>query len=370
MTMSHQDPVLPRYGAGSLSDIIPFLCSPVRGAEPPPWMPAVVHGAERVVLLLIDGLGWNQLSARANVAPTISSMTGGSITSVAPSTTATALTSLTTGLTPGEHGLIGYRMDMGGVVMNTLRWGDGRTDMRREFPPRQIQPCPPFLGSSVPVISMADKEGSGFTEAHLSGVKAMGWRTASSIPVTIERALADGERFVYAYYDGVDKIAHERGFGDYYDSELSFADGLVASIIERLPQDTVLLVTADHGQVHVGDNTVTLPPEVTELVRTQSGEGRFRWLHARRGREQELRDACARFEDVAWVVTRDRVVDEKWFGGRVSADALRRMGDVALVPFAPVSFEDPADGGLFDLVCRHGSLTADEMLVPLVAHRS
>ena len=370
MTMSHQAPVLPRYGSGSLSDIVPFLCSPVRGGAVPAWMPALVHGAERVVLLLIDGLGWNQLSARTHVAPTLASMSGGPITSVAPSTTATALTSLTTGLTPGEHGLIGYRMDMGGVVMNTLRWGDGHVDLRRQFPPRQVQPCPPFLGSSVPVISMADKEGSGFTEAHLAGVKAMGWRAASSIPVIIERALAAGERFVYAYYDGVDKIAHERGFGEFYDSELSCADGLVSMIVDRLPPDTVLLVTADHGQVHVGDNTVSLPGEVTNLLRVQSGEGRFRWLHARRGREKDIRDACEQFADVAWVVTREQVVDEKWFGPRVSTDALRRMGDVALVPFEPVSFEDPADGGLFDLVCRHGSLTADEMLVPLLAHRT
>ena len=43
------------------------------------------------------------------------------------------------------------------------------------------------------------------------------------------------------------------------------------------------------------------------------------------------------------------------------------MGDIALVPHAAVSFEDPADGGAFELVCRHGSLTEDEMLVPLVA---
>ena len=368
--MSHQSPVLPRYGAGSLSDIVPFLCSPVSGLAQPAWMPGAVAGAERVVLLLIDGLGWNQLRARPAVAPTLAAMQGGCITSVAPSTTATALTSLTTGLTPGEHGLIGYRMDMGGVVMNTLRWGDGKVDLRRQFPPSQVQPCPPFLGSAVPVISMADKEGSGFTEAHLSGVKAMGWRAASSIPVTIQRALADGERFVYAYYDGVDKIAHERGFGDYYDAELTFADALVASIIERLPADTVLLVSADHGQVHVGDNTVTLPPDVTGHVRVQSGEGRFRWLHARRGHETDLVASCSQFSGIAWVVTREQVVDERWFGPRVSVDALRRMGDVALVPFAPVSFEDPADGGLFDLVCRHGSLTEDEMLVPLLAHRS
>ena len=100
--MSHHAPFLPRYGEGSLSDIIPFLCSPARRTTVPSWMPSLVDGAERVVLLLIDGLGWNQLTARPQIAPVISSMVGGPITSVAPSTTATALTSLTTGLTPGE----------------------------------------------------------------------------------------------------------------------------------------------------------------------------------------------------------------------------------------------------------------------------
>ncbi|MEY4010664.1 MAG: hypothetical protein RLZZ93_1357, partial [Actinomycetota bacterium] len=67
------------------------------------------------------------------------------------------------------------------------------------------------------------------------------------------------------------------------------------------------------------------------------------------------------------VVTKEQVLDENWFGSRVTAETARRMGDVALVAHAPVSFEDPADGGAFELVCRHGSLTADEMLVPFLA---
>jgi hypothetical protein len=294
-------------------------------------------------------------------------MAGGSITSVAPSTTATALTSLVTGLAPGEHGLIGYRIDMGETVMNTLRWGDHTGDLRRRFPPRQVQPCPPFLGSAVPVVSRADLEGTGFTEAHLSGSRPTGWRVASSIPVIAAELVRSGDRFVYAYYDGLDKVAHERGFGDHYDAELRFVDWLVAELLAQLPRDTVLLVTADHGQVHVGESTVALSAQVMSLVRHQSGEGRFRWLHARAGKEAELLTECARYEDLAWVVSRDQVIDEGWFGTRVTNDARRRMGDVALVPHAPVSFEDPADGGLFDLVCRHGSLTEDEMVVPLVA---
>jgi predicted AlkP superfamily pyrophosphatase or phosphodiesterase len=331
-------------------------------------MPSEVTGAPRIVLLLLDGLGWNQLRAHAAHMPTLSQLSGGPITSVTPSTTATALTSLVTGLSPGEHGLIGYRIDMGSTVMNVLRWGDENGDLRRTFPPETTQPCPPFLGLSVPVLSKAELEGSGFTQAHLNGVKHMGWRASSSIPVLIRDALDAGEQFVYAYYDGVDKIAHERGFGEYYNAELRHADRLVADIISMLPADTVLLVTADHGQVHVGDNTIIPSAAVTSHVARQSGEGRFRWLHAQRGREGALFDAAQEYNDVAWVVTKDQVLDEQWFGPRVSDPVARRMGDVALVAHSNVSFEEPLDGGAFDLVCRHGSLTEDEMLVPLLAH--
>jgi predicted AlkP superfamily pyrophosphatase or phosphodiesterase len=333
-------------------------------------MPQVVAGAPRIVVLLVDGLGWNQLQAHSTHMPTLSSFTGGHITSIAPSTTATALTSLVTGLAPGEHGLIGYRVDMGNTVMNVLRWGDESDDLRRTFPPETTQPCPPFLGLSVPVLSKAELEGTGFTRAHLNGVKHMGWRASSSIPVLVRAALDAGEQFVYAYYDGVDKIAHERGFGEFYNAELRATDALIANIVSVLPADTVLLVTADHGQVHVGENTIIPTADVTTHVSHQSGEGRFRWLHAKRGREGALFDAAKQYDDVAWVVTKTQVLDECWFGPRVPEPVARRMGDVALVAHGPVSFDEPLDSGAFDLVCRHGSLTEDEMLVPLLAYKS
>ena len=323
----------------------------------------------RRVVLLIDGLGWNQLQARRSIAPTLAAMAGSTITSVAPTTTATALTSLSTGTCPGEHGLVGYRMDMGSSVMNTLRWGDERGDLRRVHAPADVQPCPPFMGVRVPVVSKAELEDTGFTAAHLRGSRPAGWRVASSIPVIVAELLAEGEPLVYAYYDGLDKVAHERGFGAYYDAELRSCDALVASLIDVLPKGTALFVTADHGQVQVGDNIVKPPAELLRLVRRQSGEGRFRWLHAVDGADRDLLVAAEElFGDVAWVVPRERIVDDGWFGPIVRPPAMRRLGDVALVPFADVSFDDPADGGHFVLQCRHGSMTAAEVEVPLLVH--
>ena len=75
------------------------------------------------------------------------------------------------------------------------------------------------------------------------------------------------------------------------------------------------------------------------------------------------------YSDRAWVLTRDEMVESGWFGPRVTDTARKRLGDVALVPFADVSFDDPADHGSFALVCRHGSMTSAEIDVPLLAWR-
>lgn len=368
--MTAQEPVLPRYGHDCLSSIVHVLCAPGGPRrDGRAWVPEEIEGAERLVLLVLDGLGWNQFQERRHLLPNLTSFRGGAITTVAPSTTATALTSLTTGLDPADHGLIGYRIAMGDTVMNVLRWGDESGDLSRRYVPERVQACPPFLGGSVPVISRAELEDTGFTRAHLAGVKRHGWRVASSIAVTVGEQLRRGEPFVYAYYDGVDKVAHERGFGPYYDAEVGQADRLVGAVVDQCPPGTVVCVTADHGQVHVGENTTALDARVTACVARQSGEGRFRWLHARPGRASALLEACGAHAAEAWVVTAERVIDERWFGARMPEEVRRRLGDVALVARGPVSFEDPAEPSFSPLVCRHGSLTADEMLVPFLAFR-
>ena len=361
-----QDPVLPDYSGANVSGIVPAVLRP-RGAPSPAWMPAAIAGAPRVVVLVVDGLGWQQLQQRRTLAPSMAAMEAMPITTVAPSTTATALTSISTGLTPGEHGLVGYRMDIGGAVMNVLRWHTADGDARRRLSPERAQPFRPFLGERVPVVSRADLEGTAFTAAHLRGTVARGWRTMSGLAVELGAIMREDERFAYAYYDGIDKVAHVFGFGDHYDAELASTDRLVGDVLDRLPAGVTLVVTADHGQVHVGANTVSLHPDVQRLTRYQSGEGRFRWLHARPGAADDLRAAAESCHgDLAWVRSRAEVLAESWFGPVVSPPVAGRLGDVAVVARSSVSFDDPDEPTGFDLVCRHGSLTAAEMVVPLL----
>jgi Type I phosphodiesterase / nucleotide pyrophosphatase len=361
-------PIIPDYAGANVRGIIPALLGPAPWSSGlAPWIPEVVAHSTQSVLLVLDGLGWDQLQSRLELMPTLASMSGGPIHSVAPTTTATALSSIATGLTPAEHGLIGYRMVLGGEVMNVLRWTVGDQAVRRSHPPRDVQPYEPFLGHAVPVVSPTELQTSAFSEAHLRGSKPTGWRAPSSIAVEAAAQIAAGERFVYCYYGGIDKIAHERGFGAFYDAELRFADRLVADLLDALPAGTSLLVTADHGQVEVGDRIVRPSAEMLADVSFQSGEGRFRWLHAPTAAIGSVVEAaCAEVGHLAWVVTKEQVLDEHWFGPTMAPAVRSRLGDVALVTHEPVSFDDPADSGPFRLVCRHGSLTSAEVNVPLL----
>ena len=365
---AHQgdEPIIPRYGRGCVTDVVPALLSPPDA--PPAWLPEPAVDAERLVLLMLDGLGWEQLDARRKIAPTLASMTGGPITTVAPSTTATALTSVVTGSPPGEHGIIGYRINVAGEVLNILRWSTSTGDARDRIRPARLQTLEPFGGQRPPVVTRTEFAGSGFTQAHLAGTRLCGYRIPSALVVEVAALVNGGEPFVYAYYDGVDKASHAYGLGVHYDAELVAADRLVADLLGALPSRTTLVVIADHGQVEVGDNVVSIDRAVLDHVSLQSGEGRFRWLHARQGHHDDLlaaADAC--HGDQAWVRSREQIEAEQWLGPKVSDAARRRLGDVAVVAREDLAFEEATDTGLYDLVGRHGSLTPAEMFVPLIA---
>lgn len=361
--------MMPAFGGGCIADLVPALVE--RTLPDDSLLDEAILDSAAVVVLLLDGLGWNQLQQRAHLAPTLMSMTQRSATTVAPSTTATALTSLVTGSPPGRHGVVGYRIHVNGEVLNTLRWSTPNGDARKRILPSEFQPEPAFCGQRPVVVQNAEFLHSGFTMAHLADVRHRGWQTMPAIAVEVRQAIADGEPFVYAYYDGIDKTAHLRGFGEFYDAELVACDRMVADLMMALPRGTAIVVTADHGLVDCLGNATPLAPEVTAHVRSQSGEARFRWLHSEPGRQRELLTAAvSSHSDRAWVYGVEEMIDEGWFGPEVTDAARSRLGDVAVVAKDRWYFTDPADSPRIELVGRHGSLTPDEMLIPVLTFTS
>jgi hypothetical protein len=355
--------VRPDHAGACVANLLPALLGPP--AERPTWVPTAVADARSVVVLVLDGLGWLDVDPART--PTLAAMQGGPATTVAPSTTAVALTSLTTGVAPGEHGLTGYRMRVGDGVLNVLSWTVGRVTGPD---PARIQKVAPFGGRPVPVVTRAEFKSTGFTTAHLRGARFVGWRTMSTIVEHVRRLVAV-EPVVYAYYDGVDKVAHAHGLLDgFHAGELRDVDRFVGDLLDALGDDVAVVVTADHGQAHWGDAGWLEMGDLWGFVATSSGDCRFRQLHALPGATADLAAAAVdAFGDVAWVFTGEELCDDGWFGPVVSATVRKRVGDVVLAAREPVSFLDPTFPMERALVAGHGSLTAAEMLVPMVGAR-
>ena len=180
-----------------------------------------------------------------------------------------------------------------------------------------------------------------------------------------------GERFVYAYYDGIDKTAHERGFGDVLRRRAARRRPPRRRRPRRAPARRG---AARHRRPRPGrgrrPHRRARPATCSTWCAHAVGRGPLPLAARppRRGRRAARRRRPTRYGDVAWVVTREQIVDERLVRARRSP---RRSPPASATwrssPSTPISFVDPADTGPFELVCRHGSLTSAEMLVPLLA---
>jgi hypothetical protein len=223
----------------------------------------------------------------------------------------------------------------------------------------------------VLVVSNAKFADSGFSQAHLRGSAFLGYTDARGLVEQVGAGLRAGAPLVFAYLADVDRTAHECGMDhEVFMAALATADEVVGGIRRMLPGSGALIVTADHGHVTADPaERVDLAP-LAPLVAATAGSARFRYLHARPGAARELHAAAGELAgDRAWILDRDALVASGWLGPRVSPVLAGRLGDVVMVARGAATMVDAAEGRINTLVTVHGSVTADEMLVPLLSAR-
>jgi hypothetical protein len=360
------DFVLPDYSAPGLATLMTALRDARARAGGSGWLAPYFEDLAQVVVWVLDGLGYEQLRTHLPRLGAFSACECQAGWSVAPTTTTTALTSFATGVAPSGHGVLGYRLALDDThVLNVLRYTVQPADLEPPAP-EVLQPVVPFAGLDPVVITKPVFARTGFTGVYLRGARLRFWRSPSALVTETLRAVHAGEPLVVGYYDGIDTVAHEYGLGAAYLRELELVDRLVGQLFDGLPRGVGVLLTADHGQVEVGDAILRPSGEVSRLVQLVSGEARFRWFHARSGRAERLEAQLrAEFAEVAEVLSRGELLSLGAFGDRPAAEAMARLGDVVVIPRAPVGIEDPLDTGALRLVARHGGLTRAEMLVPI-----
>ena len=353
---------------------------------------------KRVILLILDALGWNQIQGWVDDLPSLRRLYQRSqavpLTVTFPSTTTVALTAIYTGLTPVEHTVTGHYVYMRelGSIMDVLRFspaGDPRREVyaERGFDVHELFP----MYTVFEPLKEAGLEGLSITRGiftntalgwlHHVGADVIGYLTGADMFVHLRNAMKRSSRegLIAVYWDVVDMLSHE--YGPFSDSVRSAVDqvfySLEQEVLNRLTpeerRDTVLLITADHGQCDAHPEEAVLlceEPRLNDrLMLPPTGQSRASYCYAHQGETEALRTELERFNDRFLIRSRQEALEGGLFGPPEHADRIKhRVGDfVAIGRGGSQLLGKEILRNQLSIKGRHGSLTEDEMLVPLIA---
>jgi len=363
---------------------------------------------QKVVALLLDAFGWsqwlryadsyeflNRLSDRGVLAP---------LTSIFPSLTPTALTTIHSGFTPQEHGIVHTLVYFEEIdqIISTLHFRPRNGDIQDQLLESGVSPrimfddvtlyeklgefgIPSFvlIHDSIKNTAFGSVTMKGSTVVPYIGVPGLTEKLCSQLTEVPSPA------YFYAYWGIIDIVCHN--YGVYSREYLSQIDPLLTSLqedfLEKLPQsiaeETVLLVFADHGHINFdSENTIYLNnyPELVRNLRIGPdgkkippwGGPRDIFLAVEEGKLDEMVIYLAeKLQDKVKVLRSDEALKKGLFGtGNLHPQFKSRIGDILLLPEKNLTlwYLQLGDRKL-NLLGTHGGLSRDEMLVPFAAAR-
>lgn len=405
-----RDFVVPNYGGRSIVNVPASIVRLFGGRMSTPALdPAIIRpyarGVERIVLVIVDALGYGRLAQALERNPDNGFhallRSGGSLwplTSVFPSTTTAALTALWSGYTPAEHGFMGYTLFLReyGIRAEMISFNPVATERQGHeqllaagLDPDKFLPVPSLPQTlaryDVPVYNLIEQP---FTRSALSRVQIRGQKemrgfiTSSDMWVVLRGWLKQHvlERALFvAYWSKIDTLSHVYGpSSETLASEIdNFAYTFEREFLRKLPPEaregTLFLLTADHGQVDTpSDQAIYMHDHPALRDRLQfgfTGDPRAPYLTVRQGEAEAVRAYLAKnLSRQFFTLDSQAALRAGLFGGgKHAAETRFRIGDFVLLPRGQQVLWDRQDPPR--LLGRHGALHAQEMLVPLLAAR-
>jgi Type I phosphodiesterase / nucleotide pyrophosphatase len=380
------DPLRPasprlRSPGGSICDVLPTAAAllSVDGAVDTLGVTARVGERRRVLVVLVDGMGWHLLPELAADAPLLASVLAGGagrldeLACTFPSTTPTSLASLATGVAPGRHGILGFTVKLPETdrVLNHISWRD-------DPPASQWQPVPTWFerlqwaGVGARAVLPAAFVGSGLTEAVYRGAQFVAATNDDDYAQLVVDRLRAEPGLVYAYTAALDTAAHVFGVGSpEWHAAGGYVDALLTRIVEALPSDAALLITADHGGLNVPEShriDLDADPRLSTGVQVVAGDPRVRYLHTEPGAASDVIAAWSELlHGRADVRGRDDAVAAGLFGPLLP-EHLPRIGDVVVSCLGDTavlaSTHEPPE--VAQLIGFHGASDPVETAIPLI----
>ena len=364
---------------------------------------SLLEEVKKVVLLVVDSLGYRQLKrlvkddSQGSLRWFLKNSHTIPLSSTFPSTTTTGLASLCTGLTPQEHGIVGYTVYLKemGIVANLIHFSPALADETGVLERFGIDPSR-FIrkktihevlaeeGIDSCVVTRSVYKDSAFSRMVQKSSNVIPYMNSSDLCVLIRKLLEKGqdkEAFILAYWDMVDLTSHVYGpYSEEASAELrNFTYSLKTELFDAFDKNkakkSLLLVTSDHGQSEISKPILVQEHKrlLNDLVVPPIGDSRAAFLHVRTGRvDQVMGYLRQRFKGMLDVVRSEEVVKSGMLGtGRANRALMNQLGDITVLPRPGYAFaySYKVRKKEFTLKGSHGGVSEDEMLVPLISIR-
>ena len=361
-------------------------------------------GINKVVLLVIDGFGFKQFLNQLKDNRFLSNLTNQGevypLTSVFPSQTTNALTTLNTGLTPQEHGLFEYFIYLKNIgVVNALQFERLGSKLKDRLIDKRFDPSILLLHDKNIHNALKQNGISTFTHVNASnafnvlsqlifhGSKIIPSVKSSDTVVRLRKNLEENSgksAYFFVHLDTLDTIAHEYGPDSYeYSAELSSITyllnrELVQKLETKTAKETLLLLTADHGGLNIDPrNTTYLNCLPKALLNLQVGKNqktimpiggpRELFLHIKEGKLVETKEwLVQKIGNKAQIIETKEAAEKGLFGlGIPNKEIFERTGNLMILPYGneTVWYEN-SEGNKISFLGQHGGLHEEEMLVP------
>lgn len=378
----------PDYQSGSIANLMSSLIGAQGGDAPYRYLPQLpaeeIARARNVVLMVLDGLGYEYLMTR-DPNSALRRHLRARITSVFPTTTASAVTTFLTGLAPQQHGLTGWFMFLKelGVVTAVLpfqpRYGGASLNAAKisiadVFHLRSTFERIKRRSYVVTAQRIVDSE---FSLASTRPARRRAYENLDEYFALIEQTVREPEeKYIYAYWPEFDSTCHTHGIGSAQAAAhfIKLDAGFSALITSLAGTDTLLLVCADHGLIDTTPaHTIALeshPHFAETLTLPLCGEPRVAYCYVRPARVAQFENYVAgELADSCWIIPAQQAISENMFGtGTAHPRLYDRIGDYILLMKENYVIKDLLRGEKpFSQIGVHGGLTADELYVPLVA---
>ena len=376
---------LPDYNGNSIVN----LMSSVRDIYGSEYLYPVLNGFDieplkekNIVFIIIDGLGYDFLMGLEENC-FLKQHIIRKMTSVFPSSTASAYISIATGVAPQQHGLTGWFMFLketgiltsilpfvtkaGGIPLNNIPFSD-IFDQESFFS---------GLETSSFCIMHKSLTNSQCSKMITKGAKRKSYTDIKDFSKRIENIIGfgDNNKFIFAYWDQLDKISHEKGVK----SQEAFAhfkmlDEEIGKLAASLDgSNTALIITADHGFIDTSEEcTIKLedhPGLVETLALPISGEPRVAYCYVKPGKVSKFEKYITEnLKEYCDIYKSPELIEKGFFGLYAPHTKLyQRTGDYTLIMKDNYIIKETLPGQKYkELVGIHGGLTSEEMFVPLI----